>query len=172
MLYEKLRKDFKECISSDINNPQKPKKVSCSENQKRVFFQIRREEIGLVLVVDDNFSGRCGKQKSECKSFKSSKKCDILLYLSDRYNSIKNVIFIELKGTNIKEAIEQIKHSIYYFTAKYNKQAFNYKIGVVLINGGGSPKQLKDKTLKNLIDLNPHFSQTQQGNIDSYIRKS
>ena len=169
MLYKKLRKDFTECISHDINNPQKPKKVSCSENQKKVFFQICKKEIGLVLVIDDNFSGKCGKQKSECKNFKSFKKCDILLYFSN--NSVKNVIFIELKGTNIEEDIKQIKHSIKYFKAKYNKQVFNYKIGAVLIHGGGSPKLFKDPKLKDLIDLNPYFSQTHQGNIDAYIRR-
>ena len=169
MLYKKLKKDFSKCISYDENNPQRPKKISCSENKKRVSFQVHQREVGLVLVIDNNFSGKCGKQKTKCKNFRSSKKCDVLLYFSN--SSVKNVIFIELKGTDINEAIEQIKHSIEYFQSKYNKQSFNYKIGAVLIHGGGSPKQLKDKVLKDLIDLNPYFSQTQYGNIDNYIRK-
>ncbi len=169
MLYEKLREDFIKCIAHDINNPRKTKKVSCSENQKKVSFQIKEKEIGLVLVIDDNFSGRCGKQKKKCKNFKSSKKCDLLLYFSD--DSVRNVIFIELKGTNISEAIEQIKHSIKYFEKRYNQQIFNYKFGAVLIHSGGSPSQSKDKELKNLIDLKPYFSRTNQGIIDSYIRK-
>jgi len=170
-LYKELKENFKNCITYDIYNPQTPKKVSCSENQKKVLFEIRQKEIGLAMVIDDNFSGRCNKKKSSCNNFNPLKKCDILLYFSN--NSVKNVIFIELKGTDISEAIEQIKHSIKYFTKNYNKKTFNYKIGAVLIHGGGAPQQkFKDPELKQLIDLNPFFTQTNQGNINEYIRRS
>ncbi|WP_457642372.1 hypothetical protein [Persephonella sp.] len=175
MLYERLCEDFASCISRNINNPERVIRISCAENHKKVLFEIHPGETGLILIIDDKFSGRCSNEEIRCEEFRSHSKCDILLYYCNNNdnNLIKNVVFIELKGVNVGDAIEQIKHSIRYFKRKYNNSTFRYKVGAVLIHGGGAPQQkFKDPELKRLIDLNPFFTRTNQGNINEYIRSS
>lgn len=163
MLFAKLSKDFNDCIASQVENPNKPKKISCEEQEKKVFLKVEKTERALVLVIDDNFSGTCGRRRINCQGFKSPKKCDILIHFSSNDGKLKNIIFVELKGVRIGDAVKQLKASIKYFEKKYDKKGFGYKIGAVIIHGGGAPRKVKDPKLKRLVDLYPLFTSTTQG---------
>lgn len=90
----------------------------------------------------------------------------------------KNVIFIELKGTDFEAAVEQIKESILRFLKKFPKDQFNYKVGAVIIHSGSVPNHTKGKKLKNklvpLLDktLRPPKTSSSKGveDITNYIK--
>ncbi len=153
------------------------KVLVCEENKVGVKceFSVDRE-IGLGVILDSEFKGKCGniEKKSECEGLKGSN-CDGFIYYQSE--SKKNVIFVELKGSDIEKAVEQILNSIKNFKNIFPKHNHNYNLGAAIVYTGSTPSQTKTKTLKKLnkeLDksLKPAYTQTIKGKADitAYVK--
>ncbi len=176
---KKGKKKGKKKDNKDKSNQSFSKKILvCEENKVGVRCEFLFErEIVLGVVLDSEFKGKCGDigKNSECEGLKGSN-CDGFIYyqLEDK----KNVIFVELKGSDIEKAVGQILNSIKNFKNIFPKHNYNYKIGAVIVYTGSTPSQTKTKTLKKLNkeldkNLKPAYTQTIKGKADitEYVKK-
>jgi len=176
---KKEKKKEKRKDNKDKSNQSFSKKILvCEENKVgvRCEFSVERE-IGLGVILDGEFKGKCGdvEKKSECKGLKGSN-CDGFIYYQSENK--KNAIFVELKGSDLEKAVEQILNSIKNFKNIFPKHNHNYNLGAVIVYTGSTPTQTKTKTLKKLNkeldkNLKPAYTQTIKGKADitEYVKK-
>ncbi len=148
-MYLILKKHFSKCIGYDFNGTQNGKKnIVCKENKVGIKCIIDTGEKALGIVIDSEFNGKCRKKIAGC--FRNGERCDGVIYYEDC--NVKNVIFVELKGTDLERAINQIISTIQTFASLFPKNKINYKIGAVIIHTGSTPKNIKNKAIKKKLN--------------------
>ncbi len=170
--YSQLINKLSVCLTKhNYKCPKSRKNISCREKNAKFICEVEPNEIACLFVVDPQHKGNCRNDKpANCLNPK--KFCDFILFINTNplENSLKSVTFIELKGSNTNQAIEQIKETIKAFTKKFPKNKWKYKIFAVIIFTGSAPKLTKDNELKNLLDKFPFPIKRNQENITKYIK--
>jgi len=177
-LFTEIENKFSNCIGfNNVGNKNFGKILVCEENNVGVRCEFVDGEIGIGVVIDKQFEGKCGnlEGKSECEGLKGSNCDGFIYYQSDK----KNVIFVELKGSDIEKAVNQILNSIEKFKRIFKKHNYGYSVGAVIVYTGSTPKNIKKKTLKEKLDkeldknLKPAFTRNIKGKVDitSYVKQ-
>lgn len=125
----------------------KPGQYSCSEKGKGFFIKPEQDEAVLLFDTDtDKF-----REHFQIKSpTTTGKVCDSLVFYKKSDTNL--LFFIELKGSDIKTAIEQLENTVKTIENKMDKKGVKYsKIAIIIHNGGSPPRNIveEQKRLKN-----------------------
>lgn len=121
--------DISDCKSITNN-----KKI-CVEENKRKFCLINAKKRSVNKINLD----RCG-------CFQRKKKCDYVFEI----NCLGLVIYVELKGCNVAEAVNQVNHTIVAFeTMHINRSKFGYVISRCVPRFQSAQQNLKKKFFRD-----------------------
>jgi hypothetical protein len=149
-LYEKLIQKFKKCLVKELKCPGKKKVISCKEKKSIFRYEVKPKEIFSLFLLDPQYNGNCrNKETSLQQCLNSSRTCDFLIY-SNRDS--KNIIFLELKGNKVEEALEQLEESIKSFFKIFpnlHNESISQIYAIVVYTGRNSPIKKKKFKIKN-----------------------
>lgn len=149
-------------------------KTSHTEKGKTVSVKRGSDETVLFFLTDN-------KSNKDCMFYqnfiKQGQICDLVIYYAN--NNKKSVCFVELKGTDIKDAVSQISNTYHQFkkflelSSKDKQVSKQIEWKSYILEHGGSPKNTKEagKRLQDIFQKgNFKIESAHSSDIGNFIR--
>lgn len=170
MIYESdfceiLKRKMSKCVVSGC--PTRKKEISCKESGKGIKYNVSPQEVVCLFVVDSSHNGNCKlRKKVDCLSV--SNPCDFILFVEflESGKRKRTVVFVELKGNKIMDALFQIKKTASTFFQKFQRNKWKYRPRAVIVFGGrASPHKTKNNNLKKWLEKNMDSTFIKRGGV-------
>lgn len=130
----------------------------CTKSLRRVSIEVETENRATYKLINPGRKWLIGKTRVEDCLINEGKRCDWIFWIDD---SIQAAYFIELKGSDIADGVEQLLHSIKILKSEVK----GYRVFARLSFSKSNQKQLRYSQEKELMNL------TKQLNGD-YVKRS